>query len=87
MEKITLSGMPEPMLQPLYARAKESQTHGAIHDDTAVRLVQQLNYNFDFSSKNAAMHIEPGPDGGLVILDDTTIYDMAIKILEEQKEK
>ena len=26
-------------------------------------------------------------DGGLVILDDTTIYDMAIKILEEQKEK
>lgn len=34
MEKITLSGMPEPMLQPLYARAKESQTHGAINDDT-----------------------------------------------------
>ena len=49
MEKITLSGMPEPMLQPLYA-------HGAIHDDTAVRLVQQLDYNFDFSSKDAAMH-------------------------------
>lgn len=56
MEKIILSGMPEPMLQPLYARAKESQTHGAIHDDTAVRLVQQLDYNFDFSSKDAAMH-------------------------------
>lgn len=56
MEKVTLSGVPEPMLQPLYARAKESQTHGAIHDDTAVRLVQQLDYNFDFSSKDAAMH-------------------------------
>lgn len=56
MEKITLSGMPEPMLQPLYARAKESQTHGAINDDTAVRLVQQLDYNFDFSSKDVAMH-------------------------------
>lgn len=56
MEKITLSGMPEPMLQPLYARAKESQTHGAIHDDTAVRLVQQLDYNFDLASKDAAMH-------------------------------
>lgn len=56
MEKITLSGMPEPMLQPLYARAKESQTHGAIHDDTAVRLVQQLDYNLDFSSKDTAMH-------------------------------
>lgn len=48
--------MPEPMLQPLYARAKESQTHGTLHDDTAVRLVQQLDYNFDFSSKDAAMH-------------------------------
>ena len=56
MEKITLSGMPEPMLQPLYARAKESQTHGTIHDDTAVRLVQQLDYNFDLASKDAAMH-------------------------------
>lgn len=56
MEKIPLSGMPEPMLQPLYARAKESQTHGAIHDDTAVRLVQQLDYNFDLASKDAAMH-------------------------------
>ena len=56
MEKITLSGMPEPMLQPLYARAKESQTHGAIHDDTAVRLVQQLDYNFDLARKDAAMH-------------------------------
>ena len=56
MEKITLSGMPEPMLQPLYARAQESQTHGAIHDDTAVRLVQQLDYNFDLASKDAAMH-------------------------------
>ena len=35
MEKITLSGMPEPMLQPLYARAKESRTRGAIHDEKA----------------------------------------------------
>ena len=56
MEKITLSGMPGTMLQPLYARVKESQTHGAIHDDTAVRLVQQLDYNFDLASKDAAMH-------------------------------
>ena len=33
------------------------------------------------------MHIEPGPDGGIVVLDDTTIYDMAIKILEEENEE
>lgn len=56
MEKITLSGMPGTMLQPLYARAKESQTYSAIRDDTAVRLVQQLDYNFDLASKDAAMH-------------------------------
>lgn len=56
MEKITLSGMPEPMLQPLYARVKESQTYSAIHDDTAVRLVQPLDYNVDLASKDAAMH-------------------------------
>ena len=55
-EPVSLSGVPETMLQTLYARAKESQTHGAIHDDTAVRLVQQLDYNFDLASKDAAMH-------------------------------
>lgn len=35
---------------------RKARPHGAIHDDTAVRLVQQLDYNFDFSSKDAAMH-------------------------------
>ena len=33
MEKVTLSGVPETMLQTLYARAKESQTRGAIYQD------------------------------------------------------
>lgn len=31
-------------------------------------------------------HIEQGPQGGVVSLDDTTIYDMAVTILDEQKE-
>ena len=35
-EKITLSGVPETMLQTTYARAKESCTRGAIHDEKAV---------------------------------------------------
>jgi len=35
--------------------------------------------------KSIGVHIEPGPDGGLVMLDDTIIFDMAIKILDEQK--
>lgn len=40
--------------------------------------------NYDFG-KNCGVHIEPGPDGGIVVLDDPTIYDMAIAILKEQE--
>lgn len=35
--------------------------------------------------KSVGVHIEPGPDGGLVMLDDTLILDMANRILDEQK--
>ncbi len=35
--------------------------------------------------KSCGIHIEPGPDGGLVMLDDTQILDIAYRILEEQK--
>ncbi len=40
--------------------------------------------NYEFG-KNCGVHIEPGPDGGIVVLDDTTIYDMAVEILQEQE--
>lgn len=33
----------------------------------------------------AGIHFEPGPDGGIVTLDDTTVYDCAMRILEETK--
>lgn len=35
--------------------------------------------------KSVGLHVEQGPDGGLVALDDTTILDMALGILEEAK--
>ena len=35
--------------------------------------------------KSCGIHIEPGPDGGLVMLDDTQILDLALGILKEQK--
>jgi AcrR family transcriptional regulator len=35
--------------------------------------------------KSCGVHIEPGPDGGLVMLDDTQILDIALSILETQK--
>ena len=35
--------------------------------------------------KSVGVHIEPGPDGGLVMLDDTQILEIAMRILEESK--
>ena len=39
-EKITLSGVPETMLQTVYARAKETKTRGAITDNKAVEIIE-----------------------------------------------
>ena len=55
-EKITLSGVPETMLQTTYARAKESRTRGAIHDEKAVQLIERLDYDFTLADTDAAMH-------------------------------
>ena len=37
-------------------------------------------YNYK-EGKSVGIHIEPGPNGGIVVLDDTTIFDKALKIL------
>ncbi|MDE7153822.1 MAG: DNA-binding protein [Muribaculaceae bacterium] len=74
-------------------RLKASLPEGAIHQiadklNTTVQTVR--NYfggtNYEFG-KNNGIHIEPGPDGGIVVLDDTTIYDMALEILKQQENK
>ena len=36
------------------------------------------------SGSGCGVHIEPGPDGGIVVLDDSTIYDMAVELLKKQ---
>lgn len=41
-------------------------------------------HNFK-DGKSCGIHIEPGPDGGLVMLDDTQILEIALRIIEEQK--
>ena len=43
-EKIRLSGVPETMLQTVYARAKESKGRGAIHDGKAEEIIGKLAY-------------------------------------------
>ena len=39
-------------------------------------------HNFK-EGKSVGIHLEPGPDGGLVMIDDTTVLDRALKILDE----
>lgn len=55
-EKIRLSGVPETMLQTIYARAKESRTRGTVHDAKAEEVVDNLDYDFSLADKDAAMH-------------------------------
>ena len=55
-ETITLSGVPETMLQTVYARAKESRGRGAIRDPKAEEIIGRLDYDFSLADKDAAMH-------------------------------
>ncbi len=70
-------------------RLKDSLPDGSMHkiaDKLNITVQTVRNYfggsNYD-SGRNCGFHIEPGPDGGIVVLDDPTIYDMAVEILEE----
>ena len=74
-------------------RRKDSLPEGATHriaDNLHITVQTVRNYfggsNYEFG-KNCGVHIEPGPGGGIVVLDDTTIYDMAVQILEEEEKK
>lgn len=37
------------------------------------------------NGESVGLHLEQGPDGGIVVLDDTTILDLAYEIIEESK--
>ena len=72
---------------------KESLPSGSMH-----RIADELNmtvetvrnffggHNFK-NGKSVGIHLEPGPDGGLVMLDDTTVLEKALQILRETEEK
>jgi len=55
-------------------------------DEQAIR-----NYfgakKYDNNGEIVGKHIQPGPDGGIVHLEDTVILDAAKKILEEAASK
>lgn len=55
-EKISIGGVPETMLQTMYARAKETKKPNAvIHDEKAVEIVSRIDYDFSLADKDAAM--------------------------------
>ncbi|MBP3639837.1 MAG: DNA-binding protein [Muribaculaceae bacterium] len=83
--------MPKTITFNELRRLKDSLPDGSMHKiadqlNTTVQTVRNYfgGVNYDFG-KNLGVHIEPGPDGGIVVLDDPTIYDMAIAILKEQE--
>ncbi|MEG1616942.1 MAG: DNA-binding protein [Bacteroidales bacterium] len=74
-------------------RIKEMLPEGSIHRiadelNTTVQTVRNYFGGSNYSTgNNCGLHIEPGPDGGIVVLDDTTILEMAERILEETGRK
>ena len=69
-EKIKLSGVPETMLQTIYARAKESRGRGIIHDAKAEEIIEKLDYDFSLADKDSAMH--SGVIARTIVLDKLT---------------
>lgn len=72
-------------------KLKDSLPDGSTHriaDELGMSVETVRNYfggqNFR-DGTSCGIHIEPGPDGGIVVLDDITIYDRALQILEESK--
>ena len=59
-----------------------------IADELGIDVESVRNYfggkHMDAKS-GVGIHIEQGPDGGVVTLDDTTILDAAMRILNENK--
>lgn len=66
---------------------KDKLPHGSIRkiaDELGLEIETVRNYfggyNYE-AGRSAGVHMEPGPDGGIVVLDDTTIFDKALSIL------
>ena len=73
-------------------KIKDSLPDGSMH-----RIADELDLNVNTvrnffggenytEGKSVGYHIEPGPDGGIVVLDDTTVLDRALSILQEQND-
>ena len=70
-------------------RIKDNLPDGSMHkiaEELGVTVETVRNYfgGSNYSNGNSCgIHIEPGPDGGIVMLDDSTILEKALAILGE----
>ncbi|MBP8959238.1 MAG: DNA-binding protein [Bacteroidales bacterium] len=64
-------------------RIKDSLPEGGIR-----KIARELNLNeeevrnYFGKGETAGIHYEKGPNGGTVVIEDTTILDLAIKMIE-----
>ena len=59
----------------------------AVADELGISVDSVRNYfggRHPEAKEGVGIHIEQGPDGGVVTLDDTTILDAAMRILNEK---
>ena len=74
-------------------KIKDSLPSGSMH-----RIADELGLNVDTvrnffgghnfkEGKSVGIHLERGPDGGLDMIDDTTVLERALKILDEMAGK
>lgn len=70
-------------------RIKDSLPDGSMH-----RIAEELGLDVETvrnffggdnykEGKAVGIHVEPGPDGGIVVIDDTIVLDRALQILED----
>lgn len=73
-------------------KIKDSLPSGSMHriaDELGMSVETVRNFfggqNFK-NGQSVGIHLEPGPDGGLVMLDDTTVLDKALQILKDSQQ-
>ena len=69
MKKIEMTGVPETMIQTLYARAMESEREGhLIYDKKAMEIVKEMDYDFAKAKEDAMMR--NGVVARTIVLDE-----------------
>ncbi len=81
--------MPKTMTFNQLRRIKDDLPDGAMHkiaEELNLEVATVRNYfggaNYR-EGQSVGVHMEPGPDGGIVYIDDTTILEMARKMQKQ----